>query len=267
MGRTCYYYWIVEPVGSALVDDAGTAPTWELTIQTLMGELSLALFVGPMSMPTHARLTVPGLSGDTLPEQLLPILQATREHLLTVLRLSLGNEVTLFPRPVWMFADDGSPPSVNLALRIEEGSPVFDAEAAKRLFSGSFERREHLRLLVDGGNRSLPLQFRFLSLYRLLELELRHSDEWDSERLEAVLNPYADRFVGAGFTRTPLNTVHELRDACAHIRSGGKMGVTHLNHRQAARVEKCLPILLDACVEVVNDAADGRFRVGRTSTH
>jgi hypothetical protein len=260
VGRTCYYYWIVAPVGSTLKDDASTVPTWELPIRTPMGELSFAIFVGANSLPTHARMKVPGLADDTLPDSLLPILQTTREHLLTVLRLSLGNEVILFPHQFWIFVDDGDPPSINLAIQIQEGPPVFNAEAAKQLFSGSFEHREHLRLLVDGGNTSLPLQFRFLSLYRLLELELRHSGRWDEERLDAFLRPYSHRFVEAGFIRTPANTVRELRDACAHIRSGRGMGVTHLNHREAIRVEKSLPILLDVCVDVLNNAAGGRFR-------
>lgn len=265
MGRTCYYYWLVEPVGQGLTDDGTNAPAWELPIRTKLGETSLALFVGASALPTHARMTIPGLVDDALPGALLPILQTAREHLLTVLRLTLRDEVVLFPHPLWMFANDGDPPSVNLAIQIEEGPPAFDVEAAGRLFGGSFEHREHLRLLADGGTRSLPLQFRFLSLYRLLELELRHQGKWDEQRLESLLAPHADRFREAGFSRSPVNTLHELRDACAHIRSGRGLGVTHLNHREAVRVEKALPILLDVCADVLNDAAKGQFRVGRGS--
>ncbi len=261
--KTCLYYWMLEPVRPQFKDNHESKPAWEVEIQHVQGTATFALFTDDAGLPIHARLTLPCLEREELPSEHLPLIQALREHLLSVLRLTFRQDALLFPHPVWMFVDDPKSFSVGLDLAIEYGGQSFPAEAARNLFVASFTQREAVRLFIDGNDSNIPLQYRFLSLYRLLELVYRQRGRWRSAELAQALSAFAPRFKEAGFQQKPLGLLHSLRDSCAHIRTTrGRLGVTHLNHREAARVQACLPVLLDFCARLVSERSEGQFRLG-----
>ena len=261
--RECLYYWLVEPLGRSFRDEAGSVPAFEVPIETKTGTVYFAVFLDEHRLPAYARLRFPCGHEDHITEDRLPLIQSVKEHFLSVLRLEFSEDAYLFPRPIWAFIDTGAQFSIGLDITVIEPTLAFDPEVFRRMFSSSFKQREEVRLLLDGSDKRIPLQYRFLSLYRLLELLLRPDRQWKKEDLERAFVPYAERVNDAGFSRSPVNALHELRDSCTHIRNGGEFGVTHLNLGQAARIEKFLPILIDVCIALLNSRFAPSLSFGR----
>lgn len=261
--RECLYYWLVEPIRQSFCDKATFKAAVDIPIETTTGKVHFAIFLEENGLPAYGRLQFACGDDDRIPEARLPLLQSVKEHFLSVLRLEFSEDAYLFPRPIWTFIESGSEYSVGLKMQVVESAAVFDPLVFQKTFEASFEHREEVRLLLDGADKRIPLQYRYLSLYRLLELILRPDGQWKKDDLESALRPYGDRLKEEGFSRSPVNTLHELRDSCAHIRTGQAFGVTHLNQQQATRVEKFLPILLDVCVSLVNSRFGPSLTFGR----
>ncbi len=78
--------------------------------------------------PNYARLTVPNLSEDQIPESLTPFIQSTKEHLLSVLRLTYDFDLHFFSRPIWFFVKTGEAYNSGLNMQIKKYIPAFNAE-------------------------------------------------------------------------------------------------------------------------------------------
>lgn len=88
-----------------------------------------------------------------------------------------------------------------------------------------------------------------LHLAKVIELEVKSKGRWKKTELESFLLPFADRARSLGVSKNLSRYLHDLRDKCAHIRTGqDAFGVTHLDNKQAVEVEKCLPLLGDIAI-------------------
>lgn len=137
------------------------------------------------------------------------------------------------------------------------------AQHAHALFEHTLPQRESLRLLTDGVDESIPAQYRFLSLYKFLELRFRGADDhWDFRALNAACEAQLAAFATLGLGRTFQAELNHLRDRCAHIRTGtGKkrrLGVTALNPAAMKEVRRLLPLLIDICRVVLNKDLEGK---------
>jgi hypothetical protein len=103
--------------------------------------------------------------------------------------------------------------------------------------------RPVMRLVSDAQNPMLPLQYQFLSLYKGFEFEFRIARKWIG--LKEALAPYEERFTALNVgKKTIANTLHDLRDKCAHIKIGAddELGVIGLGDAAAKRVALALPL-------------------------
>ena len=232
--KTCLYYWPIEPLSQTFLDDSNSVPIFEIPIDTQDRLCTLALFTGNVAnvtVPQYARLEIPRLSETKIPDEILPFIQTVKEHFLSTLRLTYHADVSFFPRPIWTFVEEDTPHSIGLEFSEIAGDLFFDSDRAKRIFVGSFPHREEVRLLIDGSDNHIPIQYRYLSLYKILELNYKISNRWREQELESLLEPYEIAFKQSGFLKKPINLIHELRDQCAHIKTGKDViGVTQLNH-------------------------------------
>lgn len=262
---TCLYYWLVEPTRDVFLDTSESQPAFELQIESDWGENKFALFVSDDKIPEYARLTIPNLEEEKIPEEILPMIQAVKEHLLSILRITYYENVTLFPTSVWTFLEDIS--SYSMGLEIQKFSNYkIDIDRAKRLLVGSFPYREELRLFIDGYDGRIPLQYRYLSLYKIIELHYKKQGQWNEEGLELLLGTYTSRFSDIKVTMKPASHIHMLRAKCAHIKTGKSkesFGVTQLNHKETVDVSKILPIMSDICIDILNERANGEFVIGK----
>jgi hypothetical protein len=215
---TCLYYWLVDPVQNGFLDTSESQPAFEIPIKTNKGVYKFAVFVSDSRNPEYARLTLPDLEEEKIPNDLLPYIQAIREHFLSILRITYNPEATLFPRPFWTFLDDLS--SYTMGFEIKRNSNFsFDIERARNLFISYFPYRDEIRLFIDGNDNRIPLQYRFLSLFKIIELQFIKQGHWQEERIKALLDKYQSSFKDIGVEK-PYKHIRMLRDKCAHIKTG-----------------------------------------------
>ena len=257
----CSYYWIFEPIGGDVVDGPHRNPAFEIPTNFNGKHYNFSLFCKDNDTPEYARLIIPGLDKEEIPEEILPLLQNLKEHLLSILRIFYDSEVQLF-RPVWLFLPENKPPEMQIKITETRAQKKLNAETIRSFFISSMGCREEVRLLADGIDERIPLQYRFLSYYKIIEKEFRIKGHWQIERLDEFLSKYVALFVDAGFHAKPAALLHEVRGKCAHIKTGTKkdvIGVTHLNHKEAARTERLLPILQEISIDLLNNKAKGGF--------
>jgi hypothetical protein len=259
--RTCLYYLLVEPVREGFRDTHDAEPALSVPVEGGSRKCQLAVFVDETSRPALVRISIPDLAEDAIPEEIVEHLQTWKEHLLTVLRLTYHPTASFFPRPLWYFVDADKPYAMGIDLELVGAFP-FDHERAKRLFIAGFDARLELHLLADVRDPRLPLQYRFLSFYKLIELEFKSGQHWLKKDLETFLAPFAAQLCGST-SQKPAALLHRIRDRCAHIHAGRGTGVTHLDQVQAARVEGLLPTIEVIAGSLVNRRGKGKLTVVR----
>ena len=256
---------MIEPVADRFLDTDEFVPAFETPVRYGRLSCDLALFVDREGLPIYARLTIPGLEGDEIPTRLGPLIVKVREHLLTVLRLTFRGDVNLFPYFVYSFIEPASSYSFGLDMSIIRGKHTFDIERSRRLFESGAKYMEELRLLVDGLDSRIPLQYQYLSLYKILELHYKPLGRWRHQELDRTLASFEEAFRDKGVAQRPSSYLHSLRDKCAHVRTGrGKRnsyGVSQLREEESRQVSDILPILADVCATVLNERSGGTLRI------
>jgi len=189
---TCYYYWLIAPLRGEIKDSPERKSAFSLNIHAPDGkEYELALYCDLDVKPEFARISIPSLDAEILPDDILPLLQSIKEHLLSALRVTFQSDAAYAdPSATWAFNKEGEP--YNFALSIKMVSTgVYDAEATKNVFALTFNIRELIRLYIDGNDKGIPLQYRFLSFYKLFENRFRNDEQvWDDKGINELAEPY-----------------------------------------------------------------------------
>jgi hypothetical protein len=259
--KTCHYYFLVEPTRGGFHDTAAAKPAFEIVIETKERPCHLALFTDDRGLPLYGRLTIPHLPDENVPDALLPVIQEAKEHLLSALRFGWHQDVVYFPRPVWTFTNDGEAQDIGLGVTLEGEFP-FDAEKARQVLVGGYPLREEIRLFIELGDGRIPLQYRYLSGYKILELHFKSRGKWQKKGFEKFLQPFDTAAKKLGIPKFLPKYLHDLRGKCAHIRTGKDVfGVTHLSSKKAGEVERFLPLLSEMALAVINARGGKAFSI------
>jgi hypothetical protein len=143
-------------------------------------------------------------------------------------------------------------------LRID--APTGDAAGAQNALNLAGAKGDEgiaLRLLADGQSMRLPVQYRFLSFFKILELRYLQHDGWKAEFADLIAR-YQPEFEALKTGRASLKKVmFECRDKCAHIRTGKlrSVGVYGADATPSKILLSILPIVRSIAVDVVNEIA------------
>lgn len=265
--KSCFYYWFIEPLKSQYKDNGSLNPAFEIPVNTKSGKSELALFLDSEGYPNFIRLIIPGFIKEELKQEHAELLQVVIEHLLSILRLMYDHEIQVYPIKMWAFPEDGKPYSHGISIQqLLQQRPAFPAIAVRNSFIGSWNSRIEIKLLADALDKQIPLQYRYLSLYKILENHFKKRGKWLDAELKAFLIQFSDEFEKMNIHYSLVQYLHVLRDKCAHIKTGKDvLGVTQLSLRQAAEVERFLPFLKNMCIVLLNSASDGKFTLRQLS--
>lgn len=113
------------------------------------------------------------------------------------------------------------------------------------------------------GDERIPIQYRFLSLYKFLEVRYRGDNgHWNFKDLQQICQAQLPGYDDLGIPRTFQAELKRLRDRCAHIRTGNgkrrQFGVTALNPEALTEVTRFMPLLREICRAVFNSEMDGK---------
>jgi hypothetical protein len=252
--KTCYIYYPLEPILEEYQDDESKTPATRITVKTRQKDYEVSLFADETnSRITFVRITVPNCAEEEIPEEDLPIVQSLKEHMLSVLRITYDSRSTLWDINWWTFIEEGAPRRTGISVKqLIEGKPDFNN--IRNVFVATHSIRSKLRLLVDARDPHVPLQYQYLSLYKLLETEFKTETGFSTE-LDIFLDRFQGEFRNLGLsTRLLRNYIHELRDRCAHIMVGkGRAGVTQLSNKDALEVTRFIPLMIRICAIRINE--------------
>lgn len=258
--HTLLLYWPVAPIRHDLIDNAQRAPAFTIDVHAdHETTYHLSLYIDAEGQPDFGRLMITGLPTEEVPAKAMPLIQSLREHLLSAIRLSHQSSTSFAAYQCLAFVADGKPPGIHLQVA-EQVNNQYSPEQTKQVFNATFEIRELMRLYLDGCDERLPLQYRYLSFFKLLEASYRSHGHWEHKTVNELLQTYADAFKQLGFRGSPFSTLHDMRDRCAHIRTGKNvLGVTHLNLTEVAKAEKLLPYMRAIGARIINIRSAGKF--------
>lgn len=231
--RSCFYYWFVEPLKSRYKDNGSLEPAFSIPVEAQFRKCKLTLFCDSEGQPDFIRLKIPGFAGEELQEfgqEHVEILQSVKEHLLSILRLMYDSKTEIARYAMWGFPEDGKPYSNGISIQELQGQrPAFPSTEVHNAFVGTWGKRTEIKLLADALDEQIPLQYRYLSLYRILENNFKKHRTWRKGELETFLAQFSDKFDEMGISIPLINYIHSLRDRCAHITIGKDIsGVTQL---------------------------------------
>ena len=253
--KTAYYYFAVEPLIEKYEDVPEVKPLISIPVKTKSKTFEVSFFA--LGNQLHMlRIAVPNLEEDRISEEDSKVVQTLKEHVLSVLRITYDHGVSLFPIHWWSFAEEGKEYRAGISIReqIEEAFRI-NAGNIRNVFVSTFPLRYHIALISDSQDRRIPLQYRYLSLYKILELEFKKGGRWNRIRLNEFLSRFEKEFQKLHSEKIELrNYLHSLRDKCAHVRTGKDIiGVTQLSGKDIEEVTKFLPFMAELCSTLLNE--------------
>ena len=261
----CLYYWLVAPIRGRIEDNPQRAPAFEIALTSPDWEVfTVRLYCDDKGQPEFFRLVISDLDREVIPAKHHPLIQWVGEHMLSSLRMTYSMDAALAIVPAfWTFIAKGQPHAAGIEVTNLPGPNQYNSQDTKNFFVHTIPIRELMRLYVDGIDPRIPIQYQFLSLYKIIENKFQKASKLDQKGLRTFLSPYVRTFADLGFAGEPATVLKNLRDSCAHIHTterGGKkvLGVTHLNHKQAVLIDSVLPHLRVICAAAINERIEGK---------
>jgi len=255
-----YFYFPIEPLREKYEDNEQVRPSVIIPVISKNGkQFEVALYADAQTI-YFCRIKVPNMKENKISEEDAEIINILKEHLLSVLRLTYDRDVSMPALNFWTFL--GPTEKMGLSLEVEQflnKNYQINADNIRNVYVNTFKIRNQIRLLSDSQDRRIPLQYRFLSLYKILELEFRQKGKWETPDFAEFIARFEPLFKEKCMPRKKLvNYIHELRDKCAHIKSNKNVvGVTELNPKERAEVDKFLPVFIQICTTLIKEKHGG----------
>ncbi|MFK7827514.1 MAG: methylamine utilization protein MauJ [Oligoflexales bacterium] len=248
----CFYYYFFNPVPDSVEDNNSNLA---LRIDIKNTPLELAVITFDDASPKAIRFEIKGLKNEKIPTDILEKIESLKEHYLSVMQLTFDPSIRYFHRPIWNFVDDNSGPSLNCSLRFE-GAPDYSNQ--QQVFLATYNKRSLLQLLANGNDNAIPLPFRYLSLYKILEHKFKKKGKWKKEQFKEFLNSFAEKWMQLDFQKSIQKHIHCLRDRCAHAKTNSdQIGISTLSRESSVEVEKAISVLVDMGKVIVGSECDG----------
>lgn len=253
---TWFNYIPLAPLLEQYTDD-GTRDlcTAKISIATA-GDFEVSL-VGTPSAVELIRVATLNSDGNLNPVQIETV-GKLMDHMFAVLRFTYNADVAAVRfgenRISLGSHDNDGKPSLAIKMRPEnDESYRVPSDNIRNVFVSSMKIRHLMKLLSDTQNPEIPLQYQFLSLYKIFELEFRRGRKWHG--LNELMLKYKDRYQALKLKQRSLESLmHELRDKCAHIKVGGNddLGIVGLDGPDAKIVASAMPLLKQIVIEHIS---------------
>lgn len=123
--------------------------------------------------------------------------------------------------------EDGLPASLNIDISLHPRSLNLDANTISAFWHSDNELKDILRLYADALYPYLPVQYRFLSAFKILEHEYKVSRHKWRPSLDVLLSHFQGDYEKLDLSNMKFsNLLIHLRDKCAHIKLGNATELT-----------------------------------------
>jgi len=232
--KTARMYSILAPAPERF-DDYGGEPLTALPVERVTGKKWEAAVLGTPTTVRAVRITIPEIENETIDPEDFKAALKLRQFILDCIRLVYDPEAEYFRYgdnvpAMWNFLEPDAPPNFSVVIKqpLNEDYRV-NVMGLAHMISALPALRPIIHLLANGSDPRMPLQFRFLSHYKIIEMHYRVSD---NKRFREIAEPYVDEF-RAIFpsvinVATLCTELARLRNKCAHIKlTTGDWGYSH----------------------------------------
>jgi hypothetical protein len=246
MGKTFRYYTMLRPLRDTYIDD-DSAILCRIPVIGNGRPIEVALIGGPGD-PWMIRVSVSNVEEDPPYEERKHFDDLT-ESILSLLRIFHDKEMTL-AEPRLRYAnvlDDGLPAALNIKLRTSV--PIFDVNPGLMFSYMNSEKklRDIFRLYADAIYPYSPVQYRYLSAFKIVEHEFKADRRKWKPTLDILLNHFEAEYAALDVSRMKMKAfmIH-LRDKCAHIKLGDAehLTIVGIGSQDTEVVIRILPLLI-----------------------
>jgi hypothetical protein len=257
--KTCYRYYLFNPLKDHY-EDKGDRTIVKIDIHGKKNNYELAL-IGENNIPEMIRIATYGLEDENLPDSALATIQEIKEHFLSIFMINYDRELTFSKIVLWNYIDEEKPPELNIRIGTENTQGQVNPEQFTKEFSNFWNERHTVKLLSEAIDERLSLNYRFLSLYRILEIIYKKYGIWSNEYRDLLME-YEERYHSIKQTGRPLEVYIEvMRNRCAHGRMNSRkkdeMGLTQLDNKGLIELEKLRPLMSEIVIAAINKKLAG----------
>ena len=226
MGKTFRYYTLLRPLRDRYVDDGSLVLT--LVPVADDGRTIEVAVIGSPGDPRMIRVSVTGVDEEPAYEARKRFDDLT-ESMVALLRVFCDNEISL-AEPRFRYAnllDDGLPPALNIEIRSTARTYNLDSQLAFSFMHADKELRDIIRLYADSVHPYFPVQYRYLSAFKILEHDFKlRRRKWKPE-LDVLLSHFTAEYDALQLSNKGMKALMiDLRDKCAHIKLGDASNLT-----------------------------------------
>lgn len=226
-------------------------------------EAKIRLHCSESGAPYLVCMEVKNQIEGAIPDEIRDFLHISITHLQNVLTLVSEKKYRRLPFIFWRFSDPKDDSPFEIRIDAETKPKEIDYELSNSIFFYGMKLREPLHIMSEFIDEDIPIHFRFLAFYRLLEYHFRPNGSWNRKKLRDQIALCFDEYKGSMGIDELITEIHTLRDSCAHIRTGSgtraKLGTTSLNRKQIDRLQLLMPIAREVVRTIINELADGDF--------
>jgi hypothetical protein len=262
---TLYHYTPLSPLREEYRDD-GSEVILSIPCQIKGSRLSEICLLGTDQTIYAIRITIPALTEKIVSEEDQRKITGLCEHMLGVLRLTYDLDADFIRFgdshiQMTSFSDEGQKPNFQMKIwhEVFQGYKI-DLANVSAVFCETAKLKEVVRLCADALHSTLPLQYRYLTLYKLFERDFRKNRQWQKSDFGQLLTPFEEEFRALKVSEMKLfNFIIHLRDKCAHIAVGGEdsPGILGLESPDAQLVEKFMPLFWKIARQHINQKYSG----------
>ncbi len=232
--KTARIYSLLAPVPERF-DDYGEAPLTVIPVERVTGKTWEVAVLGTPNTIQAVRITIPDIENETIdPEDFRAALRL-RIYLLDCIRIVYDSAAEYFRYgenvpAMWNFREPNEPPNFSVVIK-EPLNPDYRVNAVglAHMISAPPTLRPIIHLMANGADPRLPLQFRFLSFYKIIEMHYRVApNKKFSELATRYVDDFHAVFPSVKNVATLCKQLSQLRNKCAHIKlTTGDLGFSH----------------------------------------
>lgn len=263
--RFCDYWWPIGELRPVYKVDSRTASAAMVNMNHENGARgTLFVYVDEGDYPWLARFSIGNLEKDTVPDDAITLVHIAREHLRTVLDCLHPDVAALDTIHFNSFRDEDEDPTIDIEIKAQYQATRFDPGLFQGLFKESMGARAELRLYQMATKTHMPSEYRYLSLFKILELTFARRGAWDYVALDKALAPAEDNLALIFPGLASRATIFRVRDMCAHAvlgKSKVRHGAMGLTFKQDRAVHQATDSLLSVGKHIINRVGKGRFGI------
>jgi hypothetical protein len=270
--KTCYLYSLVVPVLEEFRDNRSIPALAAIPVKLKEGREWEAAILGDETTIRATRISIPNVSNEKIDPQDFSRALRLRSYLLDCIRLVYDTDAEYFRRgeaifAMWNFLEPEKGPdfAINVTEPLNSDYRV-NLEGLKQLIAVVPKMRPIVHLIADGANCRLPMQFRFLSYYKIIEMHYRvTSNNKFNQFISAFVPEFKAVYPDISNVSQLCRRLSALRNRCAHIKLiTGELGFSHLE-AETDELLKAMPIItrvVSHCIRV--NYPDSPLRIAAT---